>query len=1805
MADTKVTVPFNKKYLPGENSTYTKISISAVLPGSATRIVTDKNHGLYGNADLITVYDNGTNPFLNFVEYPATVVDGRSFTIPIDTTKYTALCSNGYIVKRSSFVGPVRKLQDYNEVALSITPALDRYIEIEKQKNDFGIQTEVDISMLGIPREETTSTQIEEVTKYNLNPVYWQTRSWNTFGPIGDYGNWHLIDSIRNGDDEARFLAEEYYLPLVDPLITNGPRRYDYYRGSGQQFIASESCYEMYAEMPEISRPYFLGPVIDPYYPGKYPAGFAYHMLETQRSFKYLPGRANVFTFGVRVNVDNGRSIPDEEITTAYANAGTVLYEQPPGNITRWGVGNATDAYFFELSGNGARGNNSQVIFSVNRRRHYRGDKSLTVKPWGVETQYNGLRTFGEMLGYYPDDPFYCVSPDNTKISSIDPDAPELTKVFQKDFSVDTVDGKGPSGSILDFTKVTMYKIEFSWYGAAGARFFAYLNQGNARAEWVCLHEIEGGQLFKQPVLTSPVMQIKYMVFARAGARVSLKKYGVSAYIEGADEGTMVQNTRYADVLKDVGEDAVPLVGISTTDVIYSSFNEPIPNSKIVLPSLINVTASENCLIEVLWKPTSNLVQGITKGAELRPLQVEHPSITACVLANSPAAYYKYRDGHGDQSQAWTAADEAGFHALSGAYNFYALSGNFGITGPAAREALVGARIFENSYNYELGWFKGKVWNPYLSAWDPDPLNQDCDDNTNACDGLPGSNFYIVPKPGQTGISRPTGSVYNVGGIRTGIFNTYISAVGDFDPSKPALRWFDTCEKGDVIWLTRPLTSCGNKNLGTTQNAPIGTELGVTGPFPVYNDQWNQGPDSSENGRTPYGNAFTSIYAYATGCPLAFNLELLDRQAVSVETFTGKESYWISCNLGESHEGSIKQTKYTSLQPTCEGYIGRYYLRNYILQLTTLPSTHVPPLFTINANERFVGIKTCLPHLLSANEAFTYIHATDGLPSEYQGVVVPAREARYTILSSVSADYFITKMQDIAAPQGFDTSNVGSGRIYFIKDTVPEYIPLTNINFYPYPYIGNPNGTLIGTIEGGRDVGREPKFPDYGLPIDRPGLDPFGGPTLQIWPRGDSNTFVYPYYSPLESSQFQQKAGGNFIYWSRLGVASAAYTPMAIGFPQPYRKALDNVQKWSSDDTVPRGPLNRVIGVKTSKTRDKGEPWKLVFVGHKGASIRDAVIISDYYTKEQQTVGVNWKPLSSIRFGPTDFLTEKMLSGVPGLSCVYPRGSNALRQPPNFISYKDMYGTAAKLDFQGSQPIYYDNFIPATEAESNVQMAPRRIAAFYAPKGQVLQYDVSSYFGLVAEYLSNTLKKKELQPWNTVYITARTLVSARPSDADFKPDNFAGTGYNENGMLGLIDFNNRYGFTELKGRYQTMATGDKHAIFLDEFGKAYAVGDNTYGQCGRPGTTTVSYIAPIEGTYQKVVCGNNNTFLLSSNGVWWATGANDYGQLGIGIPGDITQFVELSTKYVKIVPGKNHTFAQTSDNQWWVTGDNSYGQLGTGSMGAGFIEFQRLNNFIFSESLTGFRDVACGDNHTLFLSSGSAALVRISRTANLFSYNIWGCGRNADGQLGLNNNTDISTITQISTGSSFYKIAARGNQTFALSSNRRYYGLWATGNNQYGQLGLNSYINYNTLQRVLITNSDLDVIPGTTHTAIISSNTIFTAGNNLSGQLGFRGQLGLSSSYEPALSSLNDYRSVLYPGYDASVSLTTNHDSKFHLTSGQSLPLSGASIFYQTLGLHLSAYLSELTTYTKRLIESPIYPYPTAKVYAGMTWREQ
>lgn len=95
----------------------------------------------------------------------------------------------------------------------------------------------------------------------------------------------------------------------------------------------------------------------------------------------------------------------------------------------------------------------------------------------------------------------------------------------------------------IDFTKVTMWKIEFSWYGAVGALFLCYVPVANGEARWVRVHHMRASNQLDVASLGNATLPITYLTHGGLANNLPegnrLVKYGASYYIDGGDKGTV------------------------------------------------------------------------------------------------------------------------------------------------------------------------------------------------------------------------------------------------------------------------------------------------------------------------------------------------------------------------------------------------------------------------------------------------------------------------------------------------------------------------------------------------------------------------------------------------------------------------------------------------------------------------------------------------------------------------------------------------------------------------------------------------------------------------------------------------------------------------------------------------------------------------------------------------------------------------------------------------------------------------------------------------------------------------------------------------------------------------------------------------------------------------------------------------------------------------------------------------------------------------------------------------------------------
>ena len=279
-----------------------------------------------------------------------------------------------------------------------------------------------------------------------------------------------------------------------------------------------------------------------------------------------------------------------------------------------------------------------------------------------------------------------------------------------------------------------------------------------------------------------------------------------------------------------------------------------------------------------------------------------------------------------------------------------------------------------------------------------------------------------------------------------------------------------------------------------------------------------------------------------------------------------------------------------------------------------------------------------------------------------------------------------------------------------------------------------------------------------------------------------------------------------------------------------------------------------------------------------------------------------------------------------------------------------------------------------------------------------------------------------------------------------------------------------------------------HTLILKNDGTLWGCGLNNHGQLGLGQDTTnktvLTKITTNTNDIESVYCGYSHTIILKNDNTLWACGWNEYGQLGLGDTSDRTTFTRIvtNTDNIKSVHcGYGHTIILKNDNTLWACGRNDYGQLGLGDK-SNRNTFTQIN--INSENI---KSIYCGGTHTIISKNDGT---------------LWGCGYNGDNRLGLENTSDKTTFTQITTNTDNIKsvYCGRGN-TFILKNNGT---LWGCGRNDYGQLGLGDTTSRPTFAIIGINTNDTKLVScGCDHTIILKNDSIlWGSGDNQYGQLG-------------------------------------------------------------------------------------------------------
>ena len=335
------------------------------------------------------------------------------------------------------------------------------------------------------------------------------------------------------------------------------------------------------------------------------------------------------------------------------------------------------------------------------------------------------------------------------------------------------------------------------------------------------------------------------------------------------------------------------------------------------------------------------------------------------------------------------------------------------------------------------------------------------------------------------------------------------------------------------------------------------------------------------------------------------------------------------------------------------------------------------------------------------------------------------------------------------------------------------------------------------------------------------------------------------------------------------------------------------------------------------------------------------------------------------------------------------------------------------------------------------------------------------------------------------------------------------------------------------------------SIVLKEDGKAYAAGKNSYGQLGIGNTTNTSILTQISidtnSKIKYIAPGGDTSAVMTSDGTVYETGYNYYGVLSNGTTTNSSKFMPLlnndgsSVTDGFIIPEKiidsSTDFYPTifsiikKDGTVWTSGNNSYGQLGNSTninskyltqTGTTNVELNAKNEYIKIGEKFDI-DVISAANFNVFVkekpvqsdwkwTSSNEDVATIDEngvvTGKTLGYTTI-TGYNSKNGLKAK---AIVNVYRNQEGAITVPIVGQGyGNTITLKEDGT---VWATGKNDYGQLGVGDTTNRNTSVQVKIDENTylenvikIDVTDNTT-IALTKTGEVYAWGKNEFGELG-------------------------------------------------------------------------------------------------------
>lgn len=377
-----------------------------------------------------------------------------------------------------------------------------------------------------------------------------------------------------------------------------------------------------------------------------------YQILSSKRFFRYQPGRVSAATFGVRMSVSNDSTdvkkfgpfdkrdgyyieVQGGSQTTSadkdfnfYCVRRTSAFESNEAgirtpNVADGDIGTAgTDlvivragltyihAGLFDRSIRGSGGVNIGNIASSD------GTTSVSGSFISVEASYRYTYEYRVPRKYFSHDrldaetktQYYADKTPGRNSFSLSVGGTASAPVVTYANGTTVIDGNGDvvtdtSVWNMDFSKVTMFKVEYSWYGAVGGHFLAYVPDATTTGEarWVRIHHLRASNQLTSPSLANPTLPISYLAQKATSANeCAVYKYGASYYIDGGDKGSVVARSQSNAADRSVTTSGTMLLGVQVKESINS-----IRNRMQVYPTRLGVGSNGRAVVKLIKNATT------------------------------------------------------------------------------------------------------------------------------------------------------------------------------------------------------------------------------------------------------------------------------------------------------------------------------------------------------------------------------------------------------------------------------------------------------------------------------------------------------------------------------------------------------------------------------------------------------------------------------------------------------------------------------------------------------------------------------------------------------------------------------------------------------------------------------------------------------------------------------------------------------------------------------------------------------------------------------------------------------------------------------------------------------------------------------------------------------------------------------------------------------------------------------------------------------------------------------------------------